>query len=116
MGKSKGVCKRASLSACAGKAEEGAVAEPRRLTTTQSSVRDERGAACSPLDLRIWDLAAHPALPGERCHSLRATSPVLAPGAPLLMSSPAGLMSAYGDIRNPLVWTITRLVPCAGPT
>ena len=34
-----------------GLAEEGAVAEPRRLTTTQSSVRDERGAACD-----LWDL------------------------------------------------------------
>src|SRR6478735_6303464 len=51
MRKSKGSCKRAPLSACAGKAEEGAVAEPRRLTTTPSSVRDEWGAACSP---RTW--------------------------------------------------------------
>src|SRR6478609_53230 len=53
MGKCEGVCKRAPLSACAGKAEEGAVAEPRRLTTTQSSVRDEWGAACTPSHLRI---------------------------------------------------------------
>jgi hypothetical protein len=53
MGKSEGSCMRASLSACAGKAEEGAVAEPRRLTTTQSSARDERGAACDTLDLVI---------------------------------------------------------------
>ena len=32
-------------------AEEGDVAEPRRLTTTQSRVRDEGCAACDPLDL-----------------------------------------------------------------
>jgi len=44
---------RAPLSACAGKAEEGDVAEPRRLTTTQSSVRDEWGAACDVLGLGI---------------------------------------------------------------
>jgi hypothetical protein len=53
MRKSVGVCKRAPLRAWAGKAEEGAVAEPRRLTTTPSSVRHERGAACSPTDLVI---------------------------------------------------------------
>jgi hypothetical protein len=53
MSKSKGSCMRAPLSACAGKAEEGAVAEPRRLTTTPSSVRDEGGAACDLLDLLI---------------------------------------------------------------
>ena len=38
--------------------------------------------------------ADHPELPGLRCHSLRATSPVTVPVDP-----PAGLMSAYGDIR-----------------
>jgi len=42
---------RAPLRAGTGKAEEGGVPEPRRLTTTQSSVRDERGAACDLLDL-----------------------------------------------------------------
>jgi len=36
-------------------AEEGAVAEPRRLTTTQSSVRDEWGAACDTLGLVIYE-------------------------------------------------------------
>ena len=54
MTKTEGACMRAPLSACAGKAEEGDVAEPRRLTTTQSSVRDEWGAACDPSDLVIW--------------------------------------------------------------
>ena len=37
-------------------AEEGAVAEPRRLTTTQSRVRAEWCAACDFLDLLIFDL------------------------------------------------------------
>ena len=44
-GKSVGTRMRASFRACAGKAEEGAVAEPRRLTTTPSSVRHGRRAA-----------------------------------------------------------------------
>src|ERR1700754_1409957 len=55
MGRSEGECKRATLNACSGKAEEGAVAEPRRLTTTRSRVRSEWGAACSPSDLAIWN-------------------------------------------------------------
>ena len=53
MSRSKGSCMRAPLGACAGKAEEGGVAEPRRLTTTQSSVRAEWGAACDLLDVLI---------------------------------------------------------------
>src|SRR5688572_9227316 len=44
------------------------------------------------------DRGAHPGLPGLRCHSLRATS---------LTASPAGLMSAYGDIWKPLEWVRT---------
>src|SRR5687768_2267262 len=53
MGRSKGSCMRAPLGACAGKAEEGDMAEPWRLTTTQSRARDEWCAACDPLDLAI---------------------------------------------------------------
>jgi len=53
MARSRGACKRAPLNACAGKAEEGAVAEPRRLTTTPSSVRGEWGVACAPLGVAI---------------------------------------------------------------
>ena len=43
-----------------------------------------------------------PELPGEECHSLRGA---------VLASSPAGLMSAYGDIRKPLECTSTRRRP-----
>jgi len=53
MGKFKGSRKRATLSAWPGKAEEGDVAEPRRLTTSQSRVRDEWCAECDPSDLGI---------------------------------------------------------------
>ena len=53
MRRSRGSCMRAPLSACAGKAEEGDVAEPRRLTTTQSSVRNEWRVARDPLGLGI---------------------------------------------------------------
>ena len=52
-GKSKRSCRRAPLSTRVGKAEEGDVAEPRRLTTTRSSVRAEWGAACDHLDLAV---------------------------------------------------------------
>src|SRR3954447_2559061 len=43
-----------------------------------------------------------PELPGEECQSLRGA---------VLVSSPGGLMSAYGDIMNPLECTNTRRRP-----
>src|SRR3954449_2437958 len=50
-----------------------------------------------------------PELPGEECQSLRGA---------VLVSSPGGLMSAYGDILNPLECTRTRrrpIPPAVGP-
>ena len=54
-------------------------------------------------------MAHHPLLPGLACQSLPGAF-VRAAGdfGTEAGSAPAGLMSAYGDCRNPLAWTRTR--------
>jgi hypothetical protein len=51
--KSEGSCKRASFSACDGKAEEGRRGSAALTDENAASVRDERRAACDLLDLVI---------------------------------------------------------------
>src|SRR5690349_9070776 len=46
-----------------------------------------------------------PELPGLECHSLRGAA--ASRRATVMASSPAGLMSAYGDIRKPVGCTST---------
>ena len=51
-----------------------------------------------------------PELPGDECHSLRGADDV-GLREDVLVSSPGGLMSAYGDIVKPLECTSTRRRP-----
>src|SRR6185436_19847837 len=92
MGRARGACKRAPLSACAGKAEEGAVAEPRRPTTTQpvcvmSGAQRAPFGAC-PSGGGLWvDWRTRPGRPGFVKQGKRDKDSSILVG---LMSRPGG--------------------------